>query len=425
MKSKLKLIINHSVVKNGIWLLVLQGFNTILPFITVPYITRILEASSYGDFSLGLNWIGYLQIIVEYGFIFSGTKKLALLSENGDIQEQNKLYSKIILARIYLCIFTGALLIVLLLVLKFTFRVKLCMCILFLMVIGVVFQHTWFFQGKEDMKYITFGNALGRSITTALIFLCVKKPDDIYLYCFLYSFNFILMALFGLYLARKKFNARIVKCSFNEVVDELRDGWYLFISSAMTKVFSGFGVTFLGFFVSTKLIGIYSAIYKIPYLFLLLWNPISQALYPYCSKKYAISFYSGFNTVKKISFTFVISFSLIGSLIIIFNNSIVSIVFGKEYADYSYILIPLIIWILIGIANNFLGIQTLVASGNEKNYSKVFSINMIFSIILTILLGYNYTIFGISLSMAISEFILFLMLINEVRSLEKKESMHE
>ena len=61
----MKKIRNSKLLKNGIWLLVLQVFNTVVPMITLPYVTRILGASGYGDFSLALNWILYFQVIVE------------------------------------------------------------------------------------------------------------------------------------------------------------------------------------------------------------------------------------------------------------------------------------------------------------------------------------------------------------------------
>lgn len=61
------------------WLFVLQVFNTVVPMITLPYVTRILGASGYGDFSLALNWVLYFQVIVEYGFGYWGARKVATM----------------------------------------------------------------------------------------------------------------------------------------------------------------------------------------------------------------------------------------------------------------------------------------------------------------------------------------------------------
>lgn len=56
------------------------------------------------------------------------------------------------------------------------------------MIIGTTFQLTWLFQGKQDMKFITIINVTSRIISVILIFLLVKKPNDIYLYCALYYY---------------------------------------------------------------------------------------------------------------------------------------------------------------------------------------------------------------------------------------------
>ena len=419
MKNKMKLLMKNKMIQNGIWLFVLQGFNSLMPFITIPYITRILSASYFGDFSLGLNWVGYFQIIVEYGFVLSGTKKLAIESQEKDLKKQNELYSRVIFSRMLLCLLCALILCILLVCLKVNIRVKICMILLFSMVVGVVFQHNWFFQGKEDMKYITLGNVLGRTISTILIFIFVKKADDLYLYCILYSLNFLLMAFFGYALAKYKYETKIIPCRFLDIFSELKDGWYVFTSSAMTKLFSGFGVTYLGFFSSTYLIGIYSAIYKIPYLVIILWAPVSTAIYPYISKQFATSWECGINEIKKYSKKIVGGYVVMGAIIIVLNRSIVEILFGEEYVEYSYILIPLMLWVIIGIINNLLGIQTLVASNHEKEYSKCFNVSIIVSLLLTIVLGYKYTILGISMAMMISELVLLILILISLRRIDE------
>ena len=60
----------------------LQFFNAIVPLLTLPYITRVLGASQYGLYALAINFVGYLQVLVEYGFGMSATREIALSSED-------------------------------------------------------------------------------------------------------------------------------------------------------------------------------------------------------------------------------------------------------------------------------------------------------------------------------------------------------
>ena len=73
--KKIKQIIKSKVFKNSIWLTILQLVNTVVPMLTIPYITRVLGAAQYGIFSVALNWIIYFQVIVEFGFNLTGSKK--------------------------------------------------------------------------------------------------------------------------------------------------------------------------------------------------------------------------------------------------------------------------------------------------------------------------------------------------------------
>ena len=78
MNKKLADLLKSKVLANSAWLIILQVFNTIVPLLTLPYITRVLGTSNYGVFSLALNWVTYFQVIVEYGFGFTGARKVSI-----------------------------------------------------------------------------------------------------------------------------------------------------------------------------------------------------------------------------------------------------------------------------------------------------------------------------------------------------------
>ena len=402
---------NSKLLRNGMWLFVLQVFNTVVPMITLPYVTRILGASGYGDFSLALNWVLYFQVIVEYGFGYWGARKVAT---NGKEQLQNT-FSKIITARIVLLVFSFMAMCII-----YAFSGKeishfICMSILFIMVLGVTFQLTWLFQGMQDMKFITIINAVSRTISVILIFVLVKHTGDVYLYCFLYSCTYILSAVIGLYMANKMYGLKVRLCNFYDIKCSLIDAWPLFISQAMSKVLSGFGVTVLGIMATSSAVGIYSAVYKIPYTMALFFNPISQAIYPDISVAFSRSREIGYKRVKKIATLVVPLFAGAAFVIAIFHHTIVLLLFGGEYANSSFILIPLAIWFVLSVINNFLGIQILVASGHQKEYSNAFLVSAICSIFLYVVLGKMMGLNGIAFSTCIAEFLLTILLFFNVK----------
>lgn len=420
--SRLYDIRQSKLLKSSLWLVVLQVFNTVIPLATIPYITRVLGASGYGTFSLSLNWVVYFLVIVEYGFGFLGARKVAMLS----VDELHKTYSDIITSRMLLLVISFALMTSIYLLSGMDKSHYIAMVILFCMVLGSAFQLTWLFQGMQDMKTITLINATSRVLSVVLIFLLVKSEKDVYLYCFLYSCTFLFSSFIGVKIAKKKYGLKVKLGKLSDVYPAMSEGWPLFVSQAMAKVLSGFGVTVLGVVSSGAIVGVYSAIYKIPFIMTMFFSPISQALYPISSVEFSKSQELGVKKVRMVALAVMPFFFICGMLIIIFREWIVELAFGVDYTQYSIIVVPLTIWFFISILNNFLGIQILVASGHQSEYSRAFFYGAITAILLNIALGYSYGIYGVAIATCLSEFILMVILLLEVFKLKnsrRKESL--
>lgn len=412
-------LLRSKVAQNGMWLLILQMFNMVVPLLTLPYITRILSTSDYGKFSIALNWIGYLQVIVEFGFGLTGARKVAAT----DSKEQlSKIHCSIIYARFLLAVFCATILAVICIMSPVEKSQIVCMLILFLMVVAVIFQQTWFFQGISEMRNITVINMISRAISVALIFLLVRRESDLYLYCFLYVSNFLIASLFGMIVVHKKYKVKFCYISFKCVIEEIKDGWYLFISSAMSKIFSSIGITVLGFVAISSEVGIYSAINKIPYIMTILFASVSQALYPHMCKQFTVSFDNGLKQVRRIAKLVMMPFIIVGIIFILLNKPIVLIAFGSEYAKKSTLLIPFVIWVLFSILNNFLGVQTLVASESQKEYSQSFQISTVIMLVLMFLLGRVWGSYGVAGASMLSEMILTVLLLINISVKIKKEN---
>lgn len=401
--GKIKKLLSSKVAQNSLWMLLLQGFNTVIPLFTLPYITRILSTSTYGQFSIALNWVGYFQVLVEYGFGLSGARRVATAKSKDEIETFR---SSIMCARIvltFLCIlfFLG-----IIFVTGVDENQIACMAILFLMVVSIVFQQNWYFQGIAEMNNIVVINVISRSVSVILIFLCVKGADDLHLYCFLYISTFMISSFIGCLIVRFKYGLKLRIPSICSIKRELVEGWPLFVSSAMTKIFGSIGVTILGFVSTDEVVGIYSAINKIPYIMTILFGAISQVIYPYSCKAFEKSFANGLKKVKKYATPVLVIFSLGSLAIMICNKFIVTIAFGADYVNSSTLLIPFALWVLFGIINNFLGIQILVASGHQKEYSLSFTISCITLFVMMFALGHFFGAYGIAFASMFSEMLL-------------------
>ena len=419
LAEKAKQLAAKQVFKNGVWLYLLQVFNTVVPLITLPYITRILGPSQYGLFSIALNLQGYYQVIVEYGFGMSATRKVAL--QENTAASLSVLYSRVLCSRSLLmlpcCLFTLG-------YVAFNFNdFEQCVCLVILTasMLGYVFQLNWLFQGMQCMRFISIINIIGRTLSVLLIFIFIKNENDLLLYCCLYSITPIMVGLLSNIVARRQFGVYFRAVHLQEIFDELKSGWFVFTTQLSSKVFGAIGLTLLGVFSSTYETGVYAAIQKIPMVILLAWSPISQVLYPVSSKRMADSFTEGRHFVRKVRRLILPPFVCVAILLAVFAEPVISIVFGRDYATRYYWVYPLLIWMIVAINNNFLGIQILLASGHDKEYSRCFNVSLIFTIVLNVILIYLFKGDGACWVPLLSEAVLWVLLVIAFRRMTKEE----
>ncbi len=410
-------LIKSKLAQNGIWMLVLQIFNTVIPILIIPYITRVFSKAAYGEFAIATSWITYFQVIVEYGFALTGAQKAAMRKSDNELSE---IRNNIISARLFLFVICFVFALMMLMILPVAKSLKVCFAVLFTMVFSLVFQHNWFFQGIMEMRTLSIISIFSRLIATALIFTFVKESNDLYLYCLITASGSILTSLIGCVVANVKYSFKIKMKGLRDIFAELKDGWALFVSSAISSIFGSVGITILGIVSSNTEAAVYSAVSKISHIVIILFGAVSQTLYPRSCKAFTKEFECAVRDIKKIAVLVVGFFCTLLLGICLFNKPIVRFAFGTEYAQHSFMIFPFSIQAFLGILNNFLGIQILVASGHKKEYSNSFVISIVVMILLMFVLGYYWKAIGTAVAFAGSELLLTMLLTYHISVIRHK-----
>ncbi|MEM2447221.1 MAG: oligosaccharide flippase family protein [Candidatus Bathyarchaeia archaeon] len=250
------------------------------------------------------------------------------------------------------------------------------------MVLGQTMFPTWFFQGVENMKFITMLNLLAKLIFTISIFIFVKKQMHYFLVPLLNSLGFITAGIISLYIVFKNFKINFIIPTKQQIIHQLKEGWHIFVSTLSISLYTTSNTFILGIFTNNTIVGYYSAAEKLIRVFQGLLTPVSQTVYPHISKLAKESKETAIRFIKRLailvgSVTFVISV-----IIFIFADLIVKIILGTQYLESIIVLRILAFLPFIIALSNVFGIQGLIAFGNREEFMRIVIIASIVNLIL-------------------------------------------
>lgn len=392
---------NNRVTENIISLTLVKGMDYILAFITFPYLVRVLQVETYGLIVFSQSIVNYFTLFTDYGFNLSGPKAIA---QHDDKEEYGIVFANIFGAKLLLLFIWTVVFGIMIGGMTYwgDTDIQLYM-IVFLSVVGNVLFPIWFFQGIQQMRYITFVNVIARVFSVIGIFLFVNQPRDYLLAAFCQSVTPLVAALCSWCIIFTQYPEAIRQPSMAGIKHELKDAWPIFASNIAINLYTASNIVFLGLMTNNTVVGYFSGAKKIIDNITQLFSPISQAIYPYVSKKVTESRDSAIVFLIKIIRLFGGATFALSVFILLFAPLIVRILLGNGYEE-SIVLLRVMAFLpfLIALSNVF-GIQTMLTFGMQREFSKVLISAAVFNTCLVIPLIYFFEGLGVSVSAALTE----------------------
>lgn len=309
--------------------------------------------------------MAYFITICDYGFNLSVTKQISIFrNEKLKIDE---IFSSVILSKVFLGIISVIILLFITLsVQRFSMNADVFL-FSFGIVIGNILFPIWFYQGIENMKFITIITFVCRSIGTVMIFIVINDVNDYPLLVLIYSSISILIGISGLLLAVKKFRINLLIPTFSSISFQLKEGFQIFISIVAINLYSTTNIFILGLLVNNTAVGYFVAADKIRAAVQNILLVISQTVYPHVNKLYRES-YDRFIKFNKnlLIYQSLITF-FISSLLYLFAEEIVLLLLGKQFVESVWVLRILAILPLLSSFTTIFTMNILIPM-NQKNY---------------------------------------------------------
>lgn len=408
-------------IKDVFYLVVLQGLNYVAPLLVLPYLMIVLGAEKFGYIGFAQSVCTYLMILVDFGFNLSATKRIALAKENPE--ELNKIFSATVGAKVILLGISFFCFLLLLLVPQFEVY-RSTMIIFFGIVIANAFSFFWLFQGLGKIRVISIINTVIKFLIYPLTFFLVRSSADFYIAAFLQTFVVVLTTLVTIVYIRYNQMASLVKVSFFQIKEELKESLPIFLSSAATSVYTASFVVVLGFFATASEVGHYSVADRLMRaVTLITFIPLSQAFYPKISRMAKENMEQAKQLLKKIVILIGGVELVIGMIFFFFSTSILDFL-GKDYSSAEIILkVMSFIPVFIGVGGVFaqLGLLAMGTDQAKKFYSKTYFYAAIIALVSVLGLVYFYAANGAAIALFLTELFVCLMMMGGFMKFVQKQ----
>lgn len=397
------------VFSNFVSLSVLNGISFLFPLITVPYLTRVLGPSMFGLVAFATVIVQYFMIFTSFGFAFSATRQISI--NRNDIQKISKIFSAVIFIKLMISVICGTVLLMLILSFEQFRNQSLLFIYTFGIVIGDALIPVWLFQGMEKMKFITIVNFVSRLTFTLLIFVFVKSESDYLIVPLFTTYGYLIAGVLSFIIAYKTFKLYVVWPNIKEIKIQLKESWPLFVSTFSINLYRNANVLLLGLLTNYTLVGYYSSAEKVIKGMQSIISPVSDALFPYMSKKFVnTGNQKNANFLIRLGKYYFVILIAISAIFLLFARPVVTVFLGEKFIASIPDMQIMSFVILFGGMNYFLGILGLVNMGYKKKFMVFVAITGVISIINLFYFIYFFGDRGASASMLLSEFILFVML---------------
>lgn len=396
-----------ALASNFGYLMLLQIASYIFPFITIPYLARVIGVEGFGKIAFAAAVVMWFQTIADWGFNYTATRDVARNRDNPE--KVSEIFSNVLWARIVLMLLSFALLMIAIATIPYFKDNQAVLLLTFLLVPGHILLPEWFFQAMERMKFITIFSLVSKAIFTVLIFIFIKEKSDFILQPIFVSLSYIICGIFSMYMISVRWKVKILAPRWGEIYKTIKGSKDVFINNIMPNLYNNFSLILLGFFGGSVANGLLDAGSKFVSIVVQLMGVMSRVFFPFLSRRL-----DKHNLYMSIN----LSIAIFSCLALFFTAPlIVRFFYTPEFEQAILILRIMSLSIVFLALNNIYGVNYMIVKGYEKQLRNITFICSIMGFLISFPLVYFYSYIGAAITITFTRCILGIAVSYKARKL--------
>lgn len=393
-----------------------QLFNLVTPLLVIPYIVSVCGEENFGKTAVGMAIAFFLIVFVDFGSDIIGVREVSVNRDNPLIL--NKIFTTTYVVKAIFLTLVLIITSVIFLTFPYFHSENKMFFLGFLVLVGQFINPTWFLQGIENVKWITFLNVISKVIYLLGIFLTVKQESD-YIYVNMWWGIGMIFSNFLIFLwVVKKHQFSFLLVNKTEVMSHIRKDFSMFSSQIFVSLQLYAPVVLISYFGNNLMAGQYGIVEKIIVVFKTYIFLFFNYVFPKVCYLIEIDYKKGIkNWIIYNGTNFVLI--AIGMLFIhFFSYEIVSYFNPTNRYILSNLLevaifIPLILAVSIPLK------QLVLALNHKIFYVRLTSIMVIINLITIIILLPKNQVYGVFYSLIATDLVVIIFYLYQLKKTKK------
>jgi len=399
-----------SIKKNFAYQMVYEVLVLILPFVTSPYISRVIGPEGLGIYSYSYSIAYYFVLFSLLGIKNYGNRLIAQVRD-----DQTKLKEKFTNIFAVHALFSVVCCVVYIGYVALMGDGKIYAIIMGAYVLSGFFDISWFYFGIEKFKLTVTINTIIKIISVICIFTFVRDSNDVWLYCVIMSIGFLLSQI-ALWVPLHNY-VRFVKPNWKEMFVHVKPLIILFIPAVAVSLYKYMDKIMIGILSSNTQLGYYENSEKVINMPLTIISSFGIVMLPKMSNLAKSANNSTSLRYIKLSIQFVmclavgLTFGLAGVAMVF-----APVFWGNGFRECGHLIIGLALTIPFIAFANVIRTQYLIPNSKDKEYLISVIAGALINLLINLTLIPRYGAYGAVIGTIVAEVLVCIIQVFTVRN---------